>query len=666
MRFFARLNVWLLSLGAALHAFDVRYLTIHVVQPDSLIHYNMLLTWLRHGDSPRGVTLTPSPYFVDMLLQLPMMLLTRDFEQFSYVLGFVYAALLVLAVLVVTRTFVAELTTVGSVAVAGIVLAAVYHFAPFDFVVHLFVFNHTSEIFTTLGLVALLHAWFRPGARRRRYAAPVYAALLAFLVMSSPWFIVTYCMPTTLAVAALLGTAYVDRRRFAWFLGLTAGGALAGLVVLAFVARYVWVLRVDRYGKPAAAFHTLVQWIQTEPGGMTVAKLVAIAFVASITLAIVGRRRGWPERSIFALAFVAAAIACPLATVIKRGVFYGGYEFRYFTFTLVVVVTFYVALAAQLGLALARRARLRERLERLPRWWPWSAGVLGVLAIALAADCGGPLSIDDPRSLTAPMLECFHDAEQHAGLQDGLATWLTARYFNAALHSSSWDSSHVVVEIDYGRRELDARDNNLMWFDGEYRHGEAHLNYLVTQLLDDDALASYTSVTGPPDRTVTCPVPPNLRMDRKDTLQIWIWDRPEAQRALAELVTHDPVAAFALGTPVADIDPKWAMSASPELPPHQTVSTVPMYLPNGHYRAELDLAGDASIARVIEEPAHVLAHTDIAPRQRHLTVEFQTRHGAPTSGQRIRIEVRGQSVEVTKLSLILVERASMSPFQIFK
>src|SRR5262249_25533886 len=155
--------------------------------------------------------------------------------------------------------------------------------------------------------------------------------------------------------------------------------------------------------------------------------------------------------------------------------------FRYLTLPWLLAVAFYVTAGARLATALASSLWRRVPALAVPRWLPWTAGSLGVAALAIATTCRGSLSIDDDASVDAKTLRCFRDAEEHAGLQDGLGTWYLARYMNAARLGSDWSSPYVVVQIlPADVPQLDPNSNDLLWFDGDYRHGAAKLNFVET------------------------------------------------------------------------------------------------------------------------------------------------------------------------------------------
>lgn len=694
---FVRLNLALLSLAAALHTFDARLFAVRLrspVQPDSLVHYNMLLTWWRHGDSPRGFTLTPSPYFIDMVLQLPMMLLAPDFEGFSYALACTYA-LLILGSLYLVLRIALDSGPALAIAAAGATVAGFYELAPFNFVVHVFVINHTSELFTTLGLLALLHAWFRPGAPRRPYAAYGYALAVAVCVASSPFFIATYAIPAAVAATAILGTEYVTRPRLAWFLGLTAVGALAGLIALAIISCHAWPIRGDAYRGWWRSYLTFKRTIIAEPGGLAVAWATAVAVLASSALAIAGRRtRRWSIPTTFMLAFFPACVVACVGIPIKRGAFDGGYAFRYVTLPWLLVVAFYVAVCARGAQALGAAVLRGRRRPAAPRWLPWSAAVLGVAGIGIGATCRGPLTMDDEASRTAGTIRCFREAEQRGDVKDGLALWWLARYLNAARHAAGWSSPFVVVQLLHNDPPaVDPRDNNLRWLAGAYRGGAAKLNFLATHALSDDQLQFFRDRIGAPDRMVTCPVPIDLRPDGKATYELWIWDREDAQRRLGDLVTHDNLrSAFspAVGATSMAIDPVWGMHADPGMselagrrrvwrrgthPPGELAWINPLYVPSGRYRLTLDMTAVPArdrAAPVAEVAVHQDRRGELARFPITASPAFELvidNHGGATSGDAIAFSLHtgdAESIELSGATLTLVDPRGIAPFRIFR
>jgi hypothetical protein len=695
-RTFVRFNAFVLSLGVALHAFDGRLATVRTrstVQPDSLVHYNMLLTWWRHGDSVRGFTLTPSPYFIDMLVQLPIVLLAPDFERFSYWLAFVYASLIFVALYVVLRIAL-RTSDVIAIAVAGVALAGFYTLSPYDVVVHVFVVNHTSESFTTLGMLALVNALFRPDAGRRPYAPILYCLALALCVASSPFFIATYCIPSALAMTAIVGTEYMARRRLAWFIGLTAIGTLAGLISLALVSRYVWPVRVDSYMRWWKSYLAFKQTLADEPGGMRAAWATAIAFAASCALALVARRRRWSPPLTCMLAFFPAATLACIVLPIKRGAFAGFYEFRYLQLPWLLTITFYTALVARSATALATRLLRGRRWPRMPPGSAWCAAVLGAAGIAFVATRHGAMTMSEPASFTAPAIACFRDAESK-GLKDGLATWAMARYLNAARHAAGWESPHVIVELlDRSPPVIEPRENNLVWFDGGFRRGQGTLNFLSTHMLRDHSLAFFRERIGPPDRTITCPAPVNIGGGPK--FELWIWDQPEAQQRLADFVIRNnersPFTPI-IGAKTMSIDLAWGGGAGdyphdkglvgthrewhrgPDPEDRLVMMVVPMWLPSGRYRIDLDVTSlpssnnEPAAEIVVREERTLIGRFPIDARTRHAVVEFDVdNRGGPTSGEIVGIDVMAlsaESIELDALTLTLVEARGIRPFQIF-
>ena len=142
-----RIGVFAFSLALLLRAFESGYFFFRAyaaVMPDSLLHYHWILSWWRHGDSVRGFTLTPSPYFIDFAIQIPIALLAPDFEWFSYAMSLAFAALLFGSVLAVARVVFEASLMVASL-IATLTMIAFYALSPWELVGHAFSYNHTSE-----------------------------------------------------------------------------------------------------------------------------------------------------------------------------------------------------------------------------------------------------------------------------------------------------------------------------------------------------------------------------------------------------------------------------------------------------------------------------------------------------------------------------------------
>lgn len=696
-----RLSVFVLALAVVVRGFEAGYFHVRavaVVPADSLLHYHWILSWWRHGDSIRGFTLTPSPYFIDLAIQLPIAFLTGDFESFSYVMASTFAVLLFLSVYAVMRIAFDGSTLIASV-VAGLALVAFYVVAPFSVVVHAFMSNHTSEVYSTLGLVVLVHVLFRPQAPRRRYAPALYIAALMACVVSSPFFIATYCVPVAIAATALLGTSYVSWRRLAWFLGYSVFGALAGLMVLAVISRYVWPVRGDLYSLTARdsydAFATL---LATDIGVGRTAKVTVVAAIASAVLAVIGRRTGkLSEPVTFLLAFFPATLLGCVLLPMKRGALGGAYELRFLQLPWLLACGFYAA-ALIVGVRALARTLLRGRA--LPRQLAW-AGVIApvVAAIALVGTARGPLSMFDPESRTASELRCIKTIEDSGALKDGIATAYIARYMNAARHASEWKSPYVVVQIyPASPTVINAGENNILWLNDGYRHGSGTMNFVATHLLDDKALASLRTRIGEPDRTISCPLAFDHRLDGKGTFDFWIYDRPEAQQRLTKMVTRDNYrGAFAplVGANAMDVDLDWGAFAEPAegeyIRGHRvwrrgvhlesgTMAIVrPFFAPSGKYRVEIDLTAVPHKPEEGQPLAELHIYMDRKPRIKrvpirigttHAVVEFNVKNlGGPTSGAAVWMNVVAQaaeSIEISSIKLTLIKPSGIDPLRIFR
>ena len=210
-----------------------------------------------------------------------------------------------------------------------------------------------------------------------------------------------------------------------------------------------------------------------------------------------------------------------------RGAFDGGYALRYLQMPWLLACAFYVSVAAHLAKVLAAKVSRTWRLPSAPAWG--ASLVAGAVGIALIVTARGPMAIDDPRSTTANELRCIRDAERAGAIKDGLGTVLFARYANAARHATDWKSPYVVVQVgaDVPPR-INPAENNVLWFNNGYRDGRGTLNFLATQGLDDDVLASVRASIGLPDRTLTCPAALDLRPEgsRRSTSGFGIAQKP--------------------------------------------------------------------------------------------------------------------------------------------
>jgi hypothetical protein len=103
-------------------------------------------------------------------------------------------------------------------------------------------------------------------------------------------------------------------------------------------------------------------------------------------------------------------------------------------------------------------------------------------------------------------------------------------------------------------------------------------------------------------------------------------------------------------------------------------STNAMYLPGGHYHATVGLNVSSHTSEpvaylvVIDGHRHVIAKTAVAASQ-PATIDFDFHNAGATSGDAMQLRVLAgdaESIEVAHITLELVERDGISPFQIFK
>jgi hypothetical protein len=627
-----------------------------------------------------------------MALELPLMLVAPDFEWFAYALALVYALLIGASLAAVLRV-VLDVSGVVAIVASAVALIAFYSLAPLWLIMHAFICNHTSEIFSTLGLVALVHVWFRRGAPRPRYASAAYTAVVVVCVTSSPFFLVTYCVPVAIAVGSLVGSEEVSWRRLAGFVGLTVLGSLLALVVLAVISRYAWPIRSDHWWQqPWRTYARLRNTVRADPQLRHLTMAVVVGVTASTALAVVGRLRGWRVPLRFALTFYPATVVSCVVVVIKRGAFLGPYELRYFHAAWLMTCAFYVSCAVVGGRALVLRIRARG-LPSAPHWLLWTAGALGAAGLWLVVTARGPLTMFEPASLSSAAIRCFADADRAGLLQDGVATVWTARYLNAARLAPGWRSPNVIVELLQGPvPALHPQENNLLWLNGTYRGGRAKLNFLITHGLSDEALQAWRGRMGAPDRTISCAAP----LYDQSSFEIWIWDRDDAQRRLADIVTRNNLRgpfAPVIGAADMTIDVEWGMDTAPtdgELVGqrrvwrrgvHRVGGTLAVsrdaYLPGGRYRLELDLEALPSGTRrepVVEVVASVEGATPqrfaIAAGIHHAVLEVVIENpGGATSGNAMTIAVNAREAETIELSgmkFTPVALDALSPFGIFR
>ena len=242
--------------AAAVLVFDRSYLAYRqsmAAAPDNLIYYTMLSRWWHHGDSPVGYTLLPSPYFVDLAIQLPIALLAPDFEVFSYGLALTFYLLVTGAVELVWRAWTGSSWLAATLA-AAVTMSLYVGCVPTVVHVHLFWQSHTSELFGSL-----LALWFVLSRVRamedERVGWPVpLLTLVGFTiwtfiqVASSPFFGATFAVPLVVTALASFLLPRRDHHRALLQFGLaTVVGSLLGLVFDAVLSWGRWPIRGDIY-----------------------------------------------------------------------------------------------------------------------------------------------------------------------------------------------------------------------------------------------------------------------------------------------------------------------------------------------------------------------------------------------------------------------------------
>jgi hypothetical protein len=700
----ARIGAVVLALCAMLRGFDAAYLAYRLtpvaVPPDSLIHYNGLLWWVRFGDSPRGFTLTPSPYLIDVALQLPMSVLVPNFEHFSYRLGEIYALMFLVTLYMVLRYALATTRLVAFV-IACLGVIGYYHLAEWGLYEHAFMANHTSLVPATLAVVALVFALFRPEAKPRRLAPLYYVLALFVCVLSDPFAIGTYCVPACCAATALLGTPAMRLRRLIWFVALTGIATIAGLVALALMARYIWPVRGDNYAYTATqSLHLVWKMVTTVDGMWRITILAVVGAAASTALFFIGRRKGTLNApALFMLAYLPTCLVACVVLPIKRGAFDSPYALRYITLPWLLITTLFAAFVVLGVNALVKRS-LRDRAMTIPRWGTHAAaGGLAAVGLVTVLTGHGPVKMFSQEATTGAMLRCVNKIERNAQLQDGLGDVYIARFVNAARLSSYWHSPYVVVQVYESPPPFqNARESNVLWYnDDVWRQGRAKINWFATHNMPDVTVQSVRDTIGEPDQIHECPSPVDMRPDAKPTFQIWVWDRPDAQQRLAELMTRNNMRSPfspAIGKTRMPIDMNYGMYTDAKsgqyLDGHRLwrrgehleghlAYIRHFWVPSGRYRIELDLASvprtptSSAVAELVvhmERRTKPIAQFPIPPGATRHTFELDIDNfGGATSGDLLWMYLHTRDAErldLSSMTLVLVEPKGIDPFRIFR
>jgi hypothetical protein len=670
------------------------------VAPDNLLYYNMLMSWWRHGAPLTGYTLTPSPYFVDLVLQLPIALVAQDFERFAYCLALSYAVLLFVTVSLLAKRVLAVEGALASCAAA--LAVGIYYVAwPFVVIGHVFIQSHTSEVFCTLGLVGSL-AWFLredvpASARRATLISAGYTVAVAGFVASSPFFIATYCAPILLSSAVLIGTNAMPFRRYAWFSGFTVVGTIGGMLFDSWLAARVWPIRTDDYAlTPLQSARAMITAFSDANVTTLIAGVGAVSIVCAVA-AIVYRLRKREPSGVLLLAFVpASAAACTILPVL-RGAFDSSYALRFLQlpFLLTTVVAAVAVMSAAVDLVRAAVRFVSPPLRPSGGTARRAAAVLvSLVAARSVVSAGAPLTMLDPGSTTSEMIKCVQAAERELHLGNGVASVIVARFINAARHGDSWRSASEIVQSErWFPPMINASENELRWIaEGDWRAG-AQFDFFATHGHSDENLHYISQMFGAPQRVAMCPVPRDMRIDEKTTFEIWSWSDPVARARLTSFVAKNnmrgPFAPWR-DAQIAPIDPVWGMYSRAgqgalegekrvwrrglEQPRAEFASSLPMFIPAGRFRAQVRLHARAATIRPAMTMTVLLDYRWVAQvtsrtDEEILSVDFESHNRGTTSGHTLVLLFRAEDAERIELESSEVERlsaAGVDPFRVFR
>jgi hypothetical protein len=677
---------WLVTFLVTLGAFDVAYQesrAIESVLGDNLLAYNELLAWWQLGDSPTGFTLTPSPYFIDLVYQLPLAVLCDDFERFAYWEAVGYA-------LATAASLVALFRAVGfnrwtAALASALTMGGYYLVFPQELVLHLFVPNHTSEMIgSLLGASLLLRLVDVERSPRQRWRAVLFVLLVTVNALSSTFFTATFVLPA-LGLLAFIALRRPRRRNAAGLAALVVGAVATGTYFQALIAARWWPIRKDIYGLTLAQSAEHLRTVLLQHSHL-VAPVFFVAGVVTAVLLIVRARRYRDALVIY----IGAVMCCGLLPVL-RGAFMWAYSFRFLQ--LPALASF----AVVVGAAVLHAASITARRPGLAR-----ASGAATIAGTTVLFCffHGPLSEFDARSMTAPLLECFAAPEHRPLLEDGLGTVLPARYLNASFRGPAHGRpKNVVIGIEqWHPPSLVASQNDVEWFRDGYRHGRASPNFLVTFGVPTASLAWYRRRIGEPDIVFRCPVPADWRRwqtpDRPDEdVETWVWKSDDAKRNLVDMVLHDNMRGlfFRPRDHEATIDARWGMDATDDSVLEgdawtwqrrkgggsRPAWTRPMFAPAARYRADVDLTVDgpaqpgmpgAIITAYVG--AEKVATAPVAAFATSASFEYVSNNpGGPTSGDNTMFAIDAYSsdrISVRSIRLTRLEAAGADPLRVFR
>lgn len=682
------LGPWLFALLVTAAAFDISYQgsrAIESVLADNLLSYNALLTWRQLGDPVTSFTLTPSPYFIDLIFQLPIALLTDDFERFAYWEALAYACATSGAFVALFRALGA--TRWGSALAAALTMAVYFLCFPQTLVLHLYVPNHTSEVIGSLLGAALLLKMSKVARAPRRRTLALFGALVLVNMLSSTFFVATFLLPA-LGALAVLAVDRARRRTAAKLFGIALVSAAAGTFAQSWIAAFWWPIRKDVYGLTVLQSAKHLETVLTKPEHRVATFFIALGLVLAVGLLV----RRPPLRVPLAF-FLFVVLSCAGLPVLR-----GGFEWTYSFRFLQLPALLSLAVVVGTGVLGAFNAvKARPALTRTV--WVVAAGATLLLLLFFR----GPLSESSARSMTAPMLGCMRAPEHMSLLEDGLATVLPARFINASFRGPSHAVPNVVVQLErWHPPSLVASQNSTSWFRGGYRKGRRSINFVVTFQLPTESLAWLRQRVGAPDVVFRCPIPADWRpwrvADRMDEdVETWVWNGDDAKRTLEELVLHDNMRGLFVSPSdhEATLDAKWGMQSGSEATElvgdawkwqrrdgasARVAWSRPMYVPAGRYRADVDLlvegpstspgaaANGLTITALVGTES--VARVPVAIGARSVSFEYVNRNpGGPTSGDNNWFVFDAEAadrVEVRAMRLTRLDATGPDPLRVFR
>jgi hypothetical protein len=688
-RFVRALGPWLFTLLVTAGAFDISYQesrAIESVLGDNLLAYNELLTWRQLGDPLTSFTLTPSPYFIDLLFQLPIALLSDDFERFAYWEALGYGTGAAAALIVLFRSLGASRW--ASALSSALTMTVYFLCFPQELVLHLHVPNHTSEVIGSILGLALLVKLTKDAARPlpREYA--LFGVLVFVSTLSSTFFFATFLVPA-LGALAVVAIDRARRRTALALMALAVVCAAAGTTVQALVSAYWWPIRKDIYLLTLRQSAEHLRDVLLQPNH----RVAPAGFAVGVTLALVLLARSPRARRALCvpLVFYLVAVISCLGLPVARGAFQWTYSFRFLQVPALGSVAIVVACAVR---AFSEAASTRRVLTRV------ASSLLIAGVPILLSFFRGPLTESSARSMTAPLLACMRSPEHLPLLEDGLASVLPARFMNASFRGPARGLPNLVVEIErWHPPSLVSSENNISWFRDGYRKGAHSLNFVVTFQLPTESLAWLRRRVGEPDIVFRCPLPADWRpwrvADRMDEqVETWVWTSAAAKKTLREMVLEDNMRGLFVrpSDHEATIGAKWGMNGTEgtelvdgsltwrrgEARYPRVAWTRPMFAPAGRYRADVELQVEGltpAAAHGVTITAYLgagpIARVEVPTGARSASFEYVSQNpGGAVSGFDtwfvVDAEPAAVRVAVHAIRLTRLEAAAVDPLRVFR